>query len=285
MDKVPLEPDFWQRWSVVKPLGRGEFGQVLLIRNDTGQEVALKQFEKEGTEPKRELDIFRLLTKYGVSQSCGLLQYKGAVRAPLHRGRRNVLSLLIEYVPGENLRQAMPRNGYTVEQTREVLRQTLLQLVCLHDARLVHRDVKLENIIWDRRPGQQWPVRLIDYGFLCSTSETAEFASCAVQQGGTIGYHSPDALDALIRGQAYTATPEDDVWALGLVALRMRAPLAWKMPEEATREELQALQLRQEKLRAKLPRLNLGIPVIAKLLETLDYDRPTALEALEMLLE
>jgi serine/threonine protein kinase len=227
------------------------------------------------------------MEKLGISKGCGLLQMEDALYAPLWKspGRELVMSLIIEYVPGKNLYQAMPVFGeYKVSESEKVLKYILVQLLCLHDANIIHRDIKLENIIYDQRPNSLWPIRLIDYGFVCSKNPSLEFGQCnSVQNTGTVDYLSPEALHALINRKNYIQGPKDDIWALGMVIFRMRAPDAWKSPQNASRKELDKLLTRIVKISKAVQANNLGVSILPKLLAYNPSDRVSAKQAFDEL--
>ncbi|KAH9257022.1 hypothetical protein BASA81_004843 [Batrachochytrium salamandrivorans] len=84
------------------------------------------------------------------------------------------------------------------------MKQALSALAYMHEHYLVHCDIKLDNILWDRKG----TIKLADFG-LCA-GITKDFPK--ITQGrGTYGYRAPEVIDHL----PYDA--KVDVWSLGVV--------------------------------------------------------------------
>lgn len=90
------------------------------------------------------------------------------------------------------------------EETKILFGQLCLAVYYLHEKGIVHRDLKLENVLLDER----CRVKLGDFGF------TREYERGAYMETfcGTTGYASPEML----QGKKYLG-PEVDVWSLGIV--------------------------------------------------------------------
>jgi len=106
------------------------------------------------------------------------------------------------------------------ESIREVTRQLVSAVRNLHRCGVVHRDIKLHNVLI-----RQGEVKLIDFGAACAIQETI----CAPIKG-TLGYVPPEVL---LRASSHTFTCEGsalpllDVFALGVVVYQLlygRAP-------------------------------------------------------------
>lgn len=95
------------------------------------------------------------------------------------------------------------KNGMMDDEIRHIFKQIALAVRHLHDNKIVHRDIKDENVVLDENGG----VRLIDFG------------SAAYLKGrrydtfvGTLDYAAPEIL----AGQTYEGPPQD-IWALGIL--------------------------------------------------------------------
>lgn len=81
-------------------------------------------------------------------------------------------------------------------------------MVYLHSKRVTHRDIKLENIIIDKKG----VLKLIDFGFCCTASEDVLlYVFC-----GTPSYMSPEILNK----RPYKGFPTD-IWASGVLMYAM----------------------------------------------------------------
>ncbi len=120
--------------------------------------------------------------------------------------------LLTEFLPGGDIRENIAANGWPDDTAlRAVVLGVLAGLAELHSASVVHRDLKLENIIllegdWTR------PV-IIDLGL----SRLIDLSSLTVYPwaGGTWPYMAPEQL------QGERAFDRSDVWAVAVIAAEL----------------------------------------------------------------
>merc|ERR1719181_1105354 len=92
----------------------------------------------------------------------------------------------------------------------ETTRQMLRAVGYLHAHNIVHRDLKLENIMYESKSPDS-PVKVIDFGFAkVWDSDKLMQASC-----GSVAYVSPDVL----RGHGYTS--QCDLWSLGVIVFML----------------------------------------------------------------
>jgi eukaryotic-like serine/threonine-protein kinase len=208
----PQAPDF----DFVRPIGEGGFGQVwLAINRTTGQPRAVKVIPKareNGHNPvgreiasltRLQADFCRrhpnLLAIHHVGETAEHLFYVMDLADDLS-GKSDPTSP--DYRPAtlENLLAAGPLDAADCERYAE---QLLAALACLHDAGMVHRDVKPANCLF--LGGE---LKLGDFGLLTA-------ASLSVSCLGTLRYMPPDrCMDA-----------RADVYAAGLVIYEMIAGL------------------------------------------------------------
>ena len=66
-----------------------------------------------------------------------------------------------------------------------IFRQIMLALASVHSKNMAHRDLKTENVIFDKTNGQ---IKLIDFGFACQTRDKLR------QWCGTPAYMSPEIV-------------------------------------------------------------------------------------------
>ena len=119
--------------------------------------------------------------------------------------------LVMEYVPGQTLRQVLDANGsLTPRAALDIMEPVLAALAAAHSAGLMHRDVKPENVVV-REDGL---VKVADFGLARAvTSQTATSATSEVL--GTLSYISPEQLEHT------DVTPRSDVYAAALVLFEM----------------------------------------------------------------
>ena len=85
------------------------------------------------------------------------------------------------------------------------MEQLLLALDFFENKKIVHRDIKLENVLVNNKQGDQYDIRVADFGLAVFTyANELLFGKC-----GTPGYVAPEIL----RGQGYSY--KCDVFSLG----------------------------------------------------------------------
>jgi serine/threonine-protein kinase len=171
---------------------------LLLLRR-----VALKRVHTAGD--LRELRRLRREALVGAS-----LNHRNLVAVyDAHEAEDGDLMIVMEYVEGETLRQAIRRRGaFPADQALPVLRGVADALDALHGRGIVHRDVKPENILL----GSQ-TVKLADLGLARAAEHTQTTAGGPI--AGTFSYMAPEQLEGRETG------PAIDVYALAAVAFEM----------------------------------------------------------------
>jgi serine/threonine-protein kinase len=106
-----------------------------------------------------------------------------------------VLFLAMRYVPGGDVRTLVRRAGQlSPAQALAIISPVASALDAAHSAGLVHRDVKLANILLDVRPGRPDHVYLSDFG-LSKMVMSSLGPTKAGQFLGTPGYSAPEQLE------------------------------------------------------------------------------------------
>ena len=205
---VPRVPGF----DLVRPIGEGGFGQVWLAMNQTtGQPRAVKviPLARIGDRDPAGREIASLMRLEAVSRcrhpNLLTIQHVGEAADHLFyvmdladdlSGRTDLTNP--EYRPA-TLESRLAEGPLAMVECERYARALLAALACLHEAGLVHRDVKPANCLL--LGGE---LKLADFGLLTSAELTAS-------QVGTRGYMPPDGrMDA-----------RADVYAAGLVIYEM----------------------------------------------------------------
>lgn len=164
-------------------LGRGGMGEVWLAQHLTLQRsVALKVVRSElGKDPAfaerflREARVAAALTHPGVVS----VHDAGQVAGHLY--------LAMDYMPGGDLHQRMITRSLTVDQAIDLIIRVADGLQAIHDAGLVHRDLKPDNILLDAKGHP----RIADLG-LARTQVGDDRMTATGMAMGTPSYMSPE---------------------------------------------------------------------------------------------
>ncbi|KAM9348904.1 serine/threonine-protein kinase 36 [Symphorus nematophorus] len=186
-------------YHVLELVGEGSFGRVYKGRKRfTGQVVALKfmpklgRSEKELRSLKREIDIMRGLQHPNIVQLFDSFETDTEV------------VVVTEYAEGQ-LFQILEDDGNLPEnQVREIACQLVSALYYLHSHRILHRDMKPQNILL----GKSGVVKLCDFGFARAMS-VSTLVLTSIK--GTPLYMSPE----LVEEKPYDHTA--DLWSLGCI--------------------------------------------------------------------
>jgi eukaryotic-like serine/threonine-protein kinase len=202
------------RYRPVRPLGSGGSGSVWLARDEqTGLDVALKIIPREGKAAARaEREAL----------AARRLRHERCVRAYDVGHDSSHVYIAYEYVPGRTVREAMRADAVSDEDAVEIAAQVLDALAHAHRAGIVHRDVKPSNVLLEDR--DQLAVRLLDFGL--AQFDGADTLTAVGDVPGTLAYIAPERLAGA------EATPESDVWAVGVLlweSLAGRHPF-WGVP-------------------------------------------------------
>ncbi|MBA3295595.1 MAG: protein kinase, partial [Acidobacteria bacterium] len=193
----------WGRLRVFERIGRGAFGEVYRAWDPTlDREVALKLLPMDPVDGASPASIVieegRLLARV---RHPNVVTIYGAERI----GQR--IGLWMELVNGRTLEQTMGDGAaFTDEQVVGFGRELCKAVAAVHDAGLLHRDIKMQNVMvaGDGR------VVLMDFGTGRQLSEKAES-----HPAGTPLYLAPEVLS----GQK--ATIQSDIYSIGVVLYRL----------------------------------------------------------------
>jgi hypothetical protein len=203
-----------ERFVRRRALGTGGFGSVQRAYDlDLGIEVALKRVSLHAVFDTATRNAQSNAARAEVAAASRIAHPGvGKVYGMLDEGDGDLL-VIREFVEGHTLRDAMA-TALPRPQQQMILSRIAMSLAAVHEAGLVHRDVKPENIVL-RRDGE--PV-LIDFGI------ARDLGSFDRSPSGTPRYAAPEQ----IRGARVDARA--DLYALGVVAHEL---LLGRMPTEA----------------------------------------------------
>ena len=186
----------------------GEGGQGTVYRARRGGRLYALKFLSLGVEQWawRELEVRLRLRRVGA------VRLEGCGHWPDQAPR--FFYLVMPYVRGCRLDAWVAHKNPTAREVALLVRELARQLVAMHRAGVVHRDVKSANVLV--RHGDGRPV-LVDFGV--STYVGAPEITHPLMLPGTRYYRSPEALRFRREhaGEHSPARASDDLWALGVV--------------------------------------------------------------------
>lgn len=209
------------RFVLLEPLGEGGQGAVWKADDITGANKvrALKLVPIAKGQPTQLERVRR------EARALAELSHASLVRChSLFEDFENgVLGLVLDLVPGASLGAALGDPRFTTQLRTKALLHVALALAYLHERALIHRDLKLENVLIT---DQFWQdandpsgVKLVDFGIAAFEGNPSPLTAIG-HIVGTPPYMAPELLDPTHFGKA-GATPAADVFAFGVVAWRM----------------------------------------------------------------
>ena len=202
-DITPLIEDI-KTYKIIRILGRGATSNVYLGADKTSLKlVAIKKMRPEcsiGVQHKM----------FAIEASlCGKLKHPNIVSLiEANSSDADNTYIIMEYVEGESLEKfSTPDNLLPVETVVEIVRQAAEALNYAFQMGVIHRDVKLANIIL-RVDGL---VKLTDFGCaLLFDSDTTQIAGA-----GSLSYMSPEQISGV------GLNHQSDIYSLGAVLYRL----------------------------------------------------------------
>ena len=189
------------RYRIIGLLGRGGMGEVYRATDlALGQSVALKILpEDAATSEEQLLERFhsevRIARQVSHPNVCRVYDLGEADGVPF---------ISMEYVDGEDLASLLQRIGrLPADKALETSRKICAGLAAAHDKGVIHRDLKPQNIMLNKR-GE---VIIMDFGL----AALADQLHGPEARNGTPAYMAPEQL----RGDS--VTPKSDIYALGLI--------------------------------------------------------------------
>lgn len=200
------------RYRLMQAVGSGTFGEVYLATHlVTGGKVAIKLLrpERVASEQAQRRFSFEARAMHG-------LHHPNTVRV-MDVGVENDGRpwIAMEWIEGRTLAEVVAQEGpLPLERALSIARQLLGSLAEAHAARLVHRDVKPQNLmLLNVRGGRgEDHLKVLDFGIARDVDSDAPMTAHPI---GTPGYMAPEMwLGA-------PATPATDVYSAGCVVYHM----------------------------------------------------------------
>jgi serine/threonine-protein kinase len=203
------------RYEIRQSLGKGGMGEVFLAYDRTTQQpVALKIVREESRMPgddealRQELLLARSVSHPNV---CRVHDLAPSPYGPI---------LVMEYITGQTLhthiRRKKAQGGYTSDEFRRIAHDCASGVAAIHAQGLVHGDLKPGNVmVTTNADGSFGKAMVLDFGFAKERARASARRPGAPPDGGTPNYMSPERI------RSGGASPEDDVYALGLTLLEM----------------------------------------------------------------
>jgi Tol biopolymer transport system component/predicted Ser/Thr protein kinase len=186
-------------FRILRELGKGGMGEVYLAEDTKlGRQVALKVLPEEITQDRERRGRFQR-----EARAVAALNHSHIVTVHSVEEIEGRDVLVLEYVRGKTLAEAIPRGGLSLAPFLEIAIPLTDAVAAAHRQGVIHRDLKPRNVMLDH----EGRVKVLDFGLARvergssangPTATTSAANLVSTEEGrilGTVAYMSPEQLE------------------------------------------------------------------------------------------
>ena len=185
-------------YKIIEKIGEGKLGKIFDCETKIGRRVALKIIDKNDLLDsdfnlnciQNEINIHLQLKNNNVLLMEDCFQDNSFIYMILELGTCSLHNIIYE-------------SNYEIKRIFKILSEILNGLIYLKENLIIHRDIKSENIILNKRV-----IKIADFGHSCKLEYSDQLLN---EQYGTPEYMSPQIVQSL------DYSFETDIWSLGIV--------------------------------------------------------------------
>ena len=217
--------------TLEKCLGKGAFGEVYLTsRKGDDKKYATKKIDREEVEKGEGIKYLKneiIILQY--------LRHPNIVRFEEVKKTKKHYYIVMEFCNGGELSKALEKyiekygKPFSEEIVQHLMRQIIDAFKFMHERKIIHRDVKLDNILLNYETEEdkknlnlmKAQVKIIDFGFSCKIDKSG-------LQFTALG--SPINMDPIILKKLNSSSKKErqlgynqkaDIWSLGTICYEM----------------------------------------------------------------
>ena len=217
--------------TLEKCLGKGAFGEVYLTsRKGDDKKYATKKIDREEVEKGEGIKYLKneiIILQY--------LRHPNIVRFEEVKKTKKHYYIVMEFCNGGELSKALEKyiekygKPFSEEIVQHLMRQIIDAFKFMHERKIIHRDVKLDNILLNYETEEdkknlnlmKAQVKIIDFGFSCKIDKSG-------LQFTALG--SPINMDPIILKKLNASSKKErqlgynqkaDIWSLGTICYEM----------------------------------------------------------------
>ena len=204
LESEPKISDF----TLIKELGTGSFGRVLLVQhNITQAQYAIKAIDKRNIVNYQERNYFRREIEIMYR-----IHHPNVVKLFGHFEDNTYCYFIMEYIEGGNIYSYIPKNGISIISTQQVasiIKDVISATYFLHHMNppIVHRDIKPENVLL----ASGMVAKLTDFGWSNYMDEGYKRTTVC----GTPIYLAPEMVNKTGHDEKV------DIWCIGVLLFEL----------------------------------------------------------------
>ena len=240
-------------YTIGKTLGAGAAGVVFLAHHSAHGEVAVKVLLKPDQDDEVSWGLFKREASIGQA-----IEHPAVLKTLEFCTTESALFIFMEYIPGVSLGSEFDSVPLPLDRFLMLFSSFAAGLQAAHNAGVVHRDLKPDNImIWNES------LKILDFGLARLNQD--ESLTLTNQFKGTINYCSPEQVT-----ESKSVGPESDQFSFGLICFealtgRLPYPMASKNPLMNLMERLDQDAMKLRDIEERYPEQ--AEKVLARMLE------------------
>ena len=207
---------FAGRYLIERPLAEGGMGAVFeATQTSLGRKVAIKVVKSTFEGDDEAMKRFQR-----EAEAVARLQHPHIVTVvDAGRAEDGTLFLAMELLTGETVRAALRReHHFPWPRALAVIEDVAAALMAAHEAGVIHRDLKAENVMLTRAAGRPEHAKVLDFGVAKLTEQTpAPPVTGSGFVAGTPGFIAPEQM------LGKSDEPRSDLYSLGVLLFELLA--------------------------------------------------------------
>lgn len=236
-----------ERYEIIKSIGEGGMANVYLAQDTLlDRLVAIKVLRGDLADNEKFIRRFQREAK-----SVSDLSHPNIVEVYDVGEEDGQHYIVMEYIDGKTLKQLLQKRGsLTVPEVVDIMTQLTDGMAAAHDAYIIHRDIKPQNImILDNGM-----IKITDFGIATSMNATQLTQTNSVM--GSVHYLPPE------QASGQTATIKSDIYSLGILMYEL---LTGSVPFKGDN----AVEIALKQMKERIPSLRKQNPLIPQSIENI----------------
>lgn len=259
--------DIFDSYILKEDIANGKFGLIKkAINKKTNEEVAVKVLQKENLSEEDKVLIYSEIEVMKI-----LDNMQNIIHLHSTYETEDSYYIVMEYCQGGSLLSYLESKNFNLSEAecKTILYNILTAISNMHSLGIIHRDIKIENILLKRPCDISRGIRVTDFGFSTPLGPT----ETKHEPYGTVTYAAPEVL----MGHPYNS--KVDIWSIGVLAfLLLDGSLPYNSESENLIEQIEEGEPCYHDMEMKVSKE--GVDFVRTLLQKEEERRPSVDEAL-----